>query len=135
MIENNVNVCVGMTAIHPNIEQKILIALENQREHTTVFNQVHYNTGGATRIFSNEEFLNECLDRMIEYRLNFKQMFEQQYLNNIFADGFDRNVNFNDFKDRLDQREMSREEFKKEILSRSRPKNDWFRKKHEKKDL
>lgn len=130
MRENNVNfVYVGMHATNhysSSIEQKMLTASENAREHVPILHQVHYNTGGPTRTLSQEELLNK-------WKLDFKQILQQQYLNNVLlADSFYHHVNFNDL-DRLNQREITIEEFKKEILSRNRPKNNWFRRKHEKK--
>lgn len=134
MRENNVNVCIGSPTVNHDhfhhssysAEQRMTDAMESAREHIPILHQVHYNTGGPTRTLSQEELLNK-------WKLDFKQILQQQYLNNVLlADSFCHHVNFNDL-DRLIQREITREEFKKEILSRNRPKNNWFRRKHEKK--
>ena len=138
MRENNVNVCIGMPTVnHDHLhhssyssEQRMTDAMESAREHIPMRHQVHYNNGRYTRTLSNEELLNKWQDEMINHELDFKQILQQEYLNNILlVDDFNYHVNFKDL-DRLDQREITREEFKKEILSRSRPKNDWFRNKH-----
>ncbi len=79
----------------------------------------------SNELITGEENINAWYFRRFEYQLNFRQMLEQQCILNdscIKAE-----------QDRLDQRHLSLEEFKSEVMSRNRPRNDWFRNKHEKK--
>lgn len=141
MRENNVNfVCVGLPATNhysSSIEQKMLTVSENAREHVPILHQVHYNTGGPTRTLSQEELLNEWYNRMFEHQSSFRQKFEQEFMLNpsrYFDEINTRDSHYvRDRQDRLDQRHLSQEEFQREVLSRNRPRNEWFRNKHEKK--
>ena len=145
MRENNVNVCIGMPTVNHDhfhhssysAEQRMTDEMESAGEHIPMLHQVHYNTGGATRTLSSEELLNEWDNRRFEDQLNIRQIFEQQFMLNpsrYFDEINTRDSHyFRDRQDRLDQRHLSQEEFKREVLSRNRPKNDWFRRKHEKK--
>ncbi len=111
---------------YSNYTEQIMIS-EAEGARSPMLHQVNYNTGGPTRTLSHEEIMNAWYFRRFEYQLNLRQMFEQQYLLNdscIKAE-----------QDRLDQRHLSLEEFKSEVMSRNRPRNDWFRNKHEKKKI
>lgn len=132
MKQNNVAfVSVGMPATnhhhHYSIEQRMTSAVEdaNHSIPNIVIEQTNYNTGGPTRTLSQEEIINEWYLGRFEYQLNLRQMFEHNYLLN---DSYIKAE-----QDRLDQRHLSLEEFKSEVMSRNRRRNDWFRNKHEKK--
>lgn len=146
MRENNVNVCIGMPTVdHDHFhhssysaEQRMIDEMESAREHIPMLHQVHYNTGGATRTLSSEEILNEWhRNKMLQYQLNIRKLFEDQFMLNPsrYFDEINTRDSYHvrDRKDRLDQRHLSQEEFQREILSRNRPRNEWFRNKHEKK--
>lgn len=84
-----------------------------------------------------QKFNNMFEQMYIDQIMSFQESFQHQYLGHYINDDFNmfNKGNIREKQDRLDQRELSLEEFKKEVLSGNRPTNNWFRNKHEKKRL
>lgn len=116
---------------------------------------IEYKSRQSGKSHSIAQFADEVSFDLLssEARLNFNNMFEEMYIDQIMSfqesfqhqylgsfinseiDGFNYSRSIKAEQDRLDQRELSLEEFKKEVLSGNRPTNNWFRNKHEKKRL
>lgn len=143
MKQNNVDfvsVEIHDTANHNysgSVEQRMINAVEDANNRLPMLHKVHFNNGGTTRTLSSKEIINEWHSSRFEDLLNFREMFEQQFSLNPsrYFDEINKRDSYHirDREDRLDQRYLPLEEFKEEVMSRNRPRNDWFRNKHEKK--